>query len=138
MASTSEEQHEVHLKQLFTRLTKYGVRINPPKCVLGQKEVQFLGYLVTTEGTRPLPTKIEAIRNFPKPTNAKQLRQFLGTINFYRRFIPGTAKDQAALNGALRGSKTKEKTPIHWTTEMDAAFEKSKEGFGASDTSGAS
>lgn len=93
------------------------MKINPAKGVLGQKEVQFLGYLVSVEGTRPLPAKIEAIKNFPKPTNAKQLRQFLGTINFYRRFIPETAKDQAALNGALKGPKTKGKTPIQWTAE---------------------
>jgi len=129
VASTSEEQHRTHLRQLFARLSEYGVKVNPAKCVLGQKEVQFLGYLVSAEGTRPLPAKIEAIKNFPKPTNAKQLRQFLGTINFYRRFIPETAKDQAALNGALKGPKTKGKTPIQWTAEMDTAFEKSKEGL---------
>lgn len=129
VASTSEEQHKTHLRQLFTRLDKYGIKINPTKCTLGQKEVQFLGYLVSTERTRPLPHKVEAIKKFPKPTTAKQLRQFLDTINFYRRFIPGAAKDQAALNDALKDPKTKGKTPITWTETMDEAFERSKEGL---------
>lgn len=86
-----------------------------------------MGYLVSAEGTQPLPEKIKAIKNFPKPTNTKQLRQFLGTINFYRRFIPGAAEYQAKLNDALKGPHSKGKKPIEWTQEMDQAFEQSKE-----------
>lgn len=129
VASTSEEQHEIHLKQLFTRLNKYGVRINPVKCILGQEEVSFLGYLVSKKGTQPLPEKIEAIRNFPKLNNARQLRQFLGTINFYRRFIPGAAEEQAPLNDALRRPKTKGKALVQWSTKMEEVFRKCKEGL---------
>ncbi|KMQ86204.1 pol polyprotein [Lasius niger] len=122
VASTTQKEHEAHLRELFTRLNNYGIRINPAKCVFGKEEVKFLGYLVTAEGTRPLKEKVEAIQSFPKPTTIKQLRQFLGTLNFYRRFIPGAAQDQAELNDVLKGPKTKGKTPVTWTKELERAF----------------
>jgi hypothetical protein len=88
IASSSPEEHVEHLKTVFSRLEKYGVVVNPNKCVFGQKEVRFLGYLVSGAGTRPLPEKVEAIKGFAQPQTVKSLRQFLGMINFYRRFIP--------------------------------------------------
>lgn len=127
VASTTEKQHKEHLHQLFARLNEYGVKINPAKCIFGTAEVRFLGYLVSAEGTQPLPEKIEAIKKYPTPTDARQLRQFLGTINFYRRFIPNAAEDQALLNEALKGPHSKGKKPIKWTQEMDQAFERCKD-----------
>jgi len=61
-------------------------------------QVKFLGYLVLAESTQPLPDKIEAIKNLSKLKTIKQLRQFLGTLNFYRRFSPSATKDLAKLN----------------------------------------
>lgn len=115
------------MRQVFKRLDEYGIKINPAKCKFGVEQAQFLGYLVSAEGTRPISEKIEAMKNFPRPANAKQLRQFLGTINFYRRFIPGAAKDQAALNDILKGPKMKGSTPIQWTEELDQAFTSCRE-----------
>ncbi|KMQ86423.1 gag-pol polyprotein [Lasius niger] len=126
VASTTQEEHEAHLRQLFERLDAYGIKINPAKCVFGNNEVKFLGYLVSAEGTKPLTEKVEAIQNFPKPATVKQLRQFLGTLNFYRRFIPGAAQDQAALNEVLKGPKTKGKKPVEWTKELEQAFHNCK------------
>jgi len=126
VASTSKEEHKNYLRQLFAQLSEYGIKVNAAKCILGATDVQFLGYLVSEKGTQPLPEKIKAIKNFPKPTNTKQLRQFLGTINFYR-LIPGTAECQAKLNDALKGPHSKGKKPIEWTQEMDQAFERCKE-----------
>jgi len=92
-----------------------------------RNNVKFLGYEVSEKGTKPLPQKVEAIRNFKKPQTIRQLRQFLGMINFYRRFIPGAAQDQATLNEMTKGSKTKGKKEIQWTTEQEAAFGNCKE-----------
>lgn len=91
-------------------------------------QIKFLRYEVTAEGTKPSPEKIEAIKNFPRPTTVKQLRQFLEMIIFYRRFIPGVvpgaAQHQATLNDALKGPKTKDKMPIIWTVQLKEAFSK--------------
>lgn len=126
IASTSEREHLQHLEAVYERLRKYGVIINQTKCVFGQTEVKFLGYRVSAEGTQPLPEKVEAIRNYPQPTTARQLRQFLGMLNFYRRFIPRAAQLQAPLNDLLHGN-IKGKTPITWTTSTQAAFNECRE-----------
>ncbi|XP_025835838.1 uncharacterized protein LOC112906234 [Agrilus planipennis] len=120
------EQHECHLRALFERLQFYGVVINPAKCVFGESKVKFLGYLVSSEGTQPLPEKVEAIRSYPLPETVKQLRRFLGMLNFYRRFIPNAATVQAVLNNLLQGN-AKGKTPVVWTTTTKEAFEVCKD-----------
>lgn len=100
--------------------------VNPSKCAFGRSEVKFLGYLVTEQGTKPLPDRVSAIKNYPLPATAKELRQFLGMLNFYRRFMPRTAQIQAPMN-ALLGGAIKGKTPIKWTTEARSAFDQCKE-----------
>ena len=94
---------------------------NPGKCVFGQPEVKFLGYLVSGAGTCPLHEKVEAIREFKRSQTVKGLRQFLGMINFYRRFIPGAARAQAPLNDLLQGN-AKGRAPVTWNPAADAAF----------------
>ena len=126
IASSDLSEHYRHLDIVFNRLKQYGIVINPSKCVFGQSVVKFLGYQVSAEGTRPLPEKVEAIRAFQLPETAKKLRQFLGMLNFYRRFIPRAASKQSSLNDLLHG-KLKGKSPIEWTPEAIEAFNICKE-----------
>jgi len=77
--SKSPEEHAKHLRALFQRLSTYGVIVNPSKCVLGQPEVRFLGYLVSAQGTRPPSDRVAALREYSPPTTAS-------LINFYRQF----------------------------------------------------
>lgn len=127
VASTTTEEHREHLREVFRRLKEYGIRINAAKCTFGEKSVKFLGYMVTKDGTKPLPEKVEAIQRFPKPQSIKQLRQFLGMLNFYRRFIPKAAEVQAELNELLKGPRCKGRSPVTWTEKAEQAFIKSKE-----------
>lgn len=119
--SRTEKEHLEHLKQLFERLTKYGILINTSKSIFGVPEVTFLGYCVSTEGTKPTDEKIEAILQMEPPATAKQLRRFLGMINYYRRFIPHAAKLQSPLNDALVGN-IRGSTTIKMTKDMLNAF----------------
>jgi transposase InsO family protein len=119
--SPDEETHEDHLRQLFTRLKEYGIVINPSKCVFGVPEVKFLGYHISADGTKPLETKVEAIQSFPTPKTVKELRRFLGMINFYRRFIPQAAQLQAPLHKLLTGS-VKGSHPVDLKDEQLQAF----------------
>ena len=125
VASSSEKEHLEHLRVLFKRLTQYGVVLNPAKCVFGQENVRFLGYLVSADGTRPLPEKVQSLLEFPRPYTVKKLRQYLGMINFYRRFVPNAATVQAPLNGLLAGNVTNN-SPIEWSTDTVKAFDDSK------------
>ena len=126
IASTSLEEHLQHLETVFQRLKDYGVVINSSKCVFGRSEVRFLGYQVSSNGTCPLPERVDAIRSYSRPDTVKNLRQFLGMLNFYRRFIPNAAQLQAPLNDHLQDN-VKGKTPVNWTAESVQAFEACKE-----------
>lgn len=124
--SASPQQHKEHLRQLFDRLKQYGILVNTAKCILGQPEVKFLGYSVSASGTKPLETKVQAIQEFPIPKTVKELRRFLGMLNFYRRFIPNAARLQAPLNDLLAGPKVKGSHPVNMTPDLLQAFEKCK------------
>ncbi|KAG7294803.1 hypothetical protein JYU34_022827 [Plutella xylostella] len=124
--SKDQKTHETHLRQLFTRLREYGMVINSSKSVFGVPEVNFLGYNISAKGTRPLPSKVEAIHNFPAPKTVRELRRFLGMLNFYRRFIPEAATHQAPLNALLTGS-VKGSHPVDFSPQEHLAFQKCKD-----------
>lgn len=126
--SRDQETHEQHLHQLFRRLKDFGMVVNTAKCIFGVAEVTFLGYHITAQGTKPLPSKVEAIKTFPPPKTVKELRRFLGMLNFYRRFIPGAANHQAPLNALLTGS-VKGSHPVNFSTEEKRAFQTCKDGL---------
>ncbi|KAG8180948.1 hypothetical protein JTE90_024697 [Oedothorax gibbosus] len=78
VASTTEEEHLVHLRMLFQRLQEYGLSVNAAKCVFGATELDFLGYKLSAEGIKPFPDRVQAINDYPKPSSIIQLRRYLG------------------------------------------------------------
>lgn len=126
IGSRNEKEHIAHLQEVLQRLEDRGLTINLAKCVFAQPEVEFLGHKVNSEGITALPTKVEAIASYPRPTTVKELRRFLGMFNFYRRCIPRAAELQAALNRHLAGSKKNDSSHIPWTEESVQAFERCK------------
>lgn len=127
IASSTLEEHQKHLEMLFQRFREYGITINPSKCTFEATTVSFLGYLISKEGTKPLPSKIKTIIEYNKPETVQELRKFLGMLNFYRNFIPGAAKMQAPLHECYSGNKKNDKTRIIWTTERTSSFEQCKQ-----------
>ncbi|CAK1578763.1 unnamed protein product [Parnassius mnemosyne] len=123
--SKDEKLHKEHLRQLFDRLKEYGTVINTSKCVFGAKEVVFLGYKVSAEGLMPLETKVQAVQDYPIPKTVRELRRFLGILNFYRKFIPGAAKIQAPLHALLTG-RVKGSHPVNISGDTKTAFENCK------------
>ncbi|XP_072934931.1 uncharacterized protein [Epargyreus clarus] len=124
--SPNEELHKEHLRILFKRLQDYGVVVNPSKCALGAKEVVFLGYGISADGTRPPQDRIQGILDFTPPKTVQGMRRFLGMLNYYRRFVPHAAQSQAPLIDALAATKSKGATPFPWTPELLAHFEDCK------------
>lgn len=124
VASETSEQHSEHLRTVFQRLLAAGVTINASKCNFGVEQVEFLGYLVSGQGIQPLPDKVKAILEIPKPKIIIELRRFLGMVNYYRKCIKDAAHNQAVLNEYLKDSRKNDKRPIQWTTEADEAFTK--------------
>eukprot|EP00795_Rhopilema_esculentum_P017874 gene17874-biopygen608 len=121
IASSSESEHLQHLELLFTRLSEYGVVLNPSKCIFGSTSLDFLGHHISPEGISPLPTKVQAITDFPPPQSTRQLRAFLGLVNFYRRFIPQCADILQPLTDLL--SRQYNRNKFHLNADALAAFD---------------
>jgi len=80
-------------------------------------ETKFLGFIITKEGLKADPEKVEAVKNYPRPSNTKGVRQFLGLVSFYRRFIPGFADIAEPLN-----LLTRKNAKFKWSDEAEFAF----------------
>ena len=121
IASANPEEHKHHLRLVLQRLSDHGIVINPAKSVLGVDQLDFLGHQVDADGIKPLDEKVQAIRDFPKPASHRKLREFLGLINFYHRFIPNCATILEPLNHLLATPKEGTKD-IALNEEATAAF----------------
>ena len=86
--SKTEEEHLQHLEEIFVRLRKFGLKIKCEKCSFFKKHIQYLGHLVSEKGFEPLPEKLESIRKMPALRTAKEVKQFLGLIGYYQKFVP--------------------------------------------------
>jgi hypothetical protein len=125
ITSTNLATHNVHLHLLFDCLRQYGVIINPTKSVSGVSSLEFLGHSVSTTGITPLESKVHVIRDFPLPQSLTKLREFLGLVNFYRRFIPQCSRILQPLTDMLASpasSKKSRNSPLVWSDSAKSAF----------------
>jgi len=116
--SKSDQEHLKHLRQIFLTCRKYGISLNPKKSLFGLEEGKLLGHIISKDGIRIDPDRIQAILQMPHPRNIKELQAFLGKINFLRRFIPNLAELIRLLNNML-----KKDSKVKWTVEANQAFE---------------
>ena len=116
--SKTEEEHLQHLEEIFERLRQAGLKLKLQKCNFFKKHIQYLGHLISDEGIQPLPEKLESIRKMPTPESAKQVKQFLGLVGYYRKFVPWFADISRPLT-----KLTKKNEPYNWTPECDRCFQ---------------
>ena len=126
IASATPTEHLSHLRLVLERFKEYGIIVNPTKCKFGVHQLKFLGHLIDVNGVRPLQEKVEVIQRFPLPTTKRQLREFLGLINFYHRFIPGCAQLLQPLNDLLSTISSAHKE-LQWSEQTTKAFQTIKE-----------
>ena len=107
------------LDEVFSRLKAAGLKLNPKKCHLLQKQVSYLGHVVSKDGITTDPEKIQAVSNWPRPVNVSQLRSFLGMCSYYRRFIAGYANIAKPLHVLTEKNRV-----FIWTEEAEGAFQK--------------
>ena len=86
--SETPEEHLKHIKIVLKRLQDANLKMKKSKCSFFKKELHYLGHLLTTKGIKPQPEKVEAITNLKPPTSVKGVREFLGMVGYYRKFIP--------------------------------------------------
>ncbi len=120
--SKNFEDHMIHLEQVFQRLAEHGLTLKPKKCFFVQQEITYLGHIVTPSGLKPDPSKVQAVRDYPVPTDLGSLRRFIGMSSFYRKFVQGFATIAACLTNL-----TKKGISFNWTQQCQQAFETLKE-----------
>uniref|UniRef100_A0A1A7XIQ9 ribonuclease H n=2 Tax=Iconisemion striatum TaxID=60296 RepID=A0A1A7XIQ9_9TELE len=124
VASCSTEQHLDHLHQVFLRLTKHGLIVNPAKCQFGLAEIDFLEHCISAQRRYPVAGKMQAVENFPQLLTVKALQEFLGMVNFYNRFLLGVAALLQPLYNALKRKKAND--CVEWTPDCVQAFGEAK------------
>ncbi|XP_033362977.1 uncharacterized protein LOC117241106 [Bombus vosnesenskii] len=115
--SRSLQEHEIIFNKLMERLRTAKLRLQPDKCEFLRHEVNYLGHIISEDGVKPDPKKVEAVSKFPRPKRAKNIKQFLGLAGYYRRFIPDFSKVAKPLTKLL-----KKDTPFKWTENQENAF----------------
>jgi len=126
--SQDGEQHQRHLEEVFKRVRRANLRLNPDKCMFGSNEVEFLGYRIKDGKLCPNNEKCDIIRNFPRPQNQRTLKGFLGFVNFLRELIP----DFAQLAQPLFDAANKKR--LVWSDECEKNFVQLKQKLSASPT----
>jgi Reverse transcriptase (RNA-dependent DNA polymerase)/RNase H-like domain found in reverse transcriptase len=107
------DKHLEKLEQVLTRLQEAGLKINAVKSFFARTDLEYLGYNISREGLRPNQKKVEAILQIQAPKTRKQLRRFIGMVNYYRDMWPQRSHLLAPLS-SLTSSKVKWKwTPLH-------------------------
>ena len=115
--SKTEEEHLQHLEEIFVRLRKFGLKMKREKCSFFKKHIQYLGHLVSENGFEPLPEKLESIQKMPAPRTAKEVKQFLGLIGYYQKFVPRFADISRPLT-----KLTRHNVVFEWTDQCSKAF----------------
>ena len=115
--SKSYSEHLNSLSLIFSRFRSAKLRLNGKKCEFLLQEIEWLGHVISPQGIRPSRRNVKAVQEFPRPTNQKQLRSWLGLCNYYRRFIKGYAQ----ITSVYRDLLSKE-TEFEWTSEHETAF----------------
>ena len=120
--SPDEETHLEHIKILFERLREADLKLKKSKCSFLKRHVQYLGHIISGEGITPVPEKLESVKKMPAPATPKEVKQFLGLIGYYRKFIPRFADIARCLTNL-----TKLDQVFEWTEQCEASFQFLKE-----------
>ncbi|MGH7974186.1 MAG: RNase H-like domain-containing protein, partial [bacterium] len=113
--------HLNQLRQSLTILQDCGFIINPMKYAWAVQSTEYLGYVFTQDGDKPMSNKIDAVMRLSRPTTSKQIRHFIGLVNYYRDMWPHRAHILAPLTRL-----TSNKVKFEWGEEEEAAFKKMK------------
>jgi hypothetical protein len=120
-------EHVGHVRKVLQILRDHKLYAKESKCELFASEVEFLGHIVGRDGMRMMEDKIQAVKDWPTPTQVTHVRSFLGTAGYYRKFIQGFSRIASPLS-----ELTMDQAKFQWTSKEESAFRALKEAIAAS------
>ena len=123
------EDHLRVLEDVLSALERNQLYAKPSKCVFMQQDIEFCGHVVGSGYLRPQAAKLDVIKEWPRPRDAHEVRQFVGLATYYRRFVEQFARIAAPLHDLLRtpvGEERERNHPITWTAACEYAFQELK------------
>jgi hypothetical protein len=120
--SKDPELHDGHVRSVMDKLMKAGITLKIKKCEFDTTTVKYLGMIYSTEGLQIPPEKVDAIINWPTPTNVTGVQGFLGISGYVRRYLEQYADTSRPMTMLLRKEQ-----PFEWREKQQQAFEKIKE-----------
>ncbi|XP_062080729.1 uncharacterized mitochondrial protein AtMg00860-like [Humulus lupulus] len=122
--SQTEEEHEEHLRLTLQRLREHQFYAKFKKCEFWLTQVAFLGNIVSKDGIKVDPIKFKAIKDWPQPKNASEVRSFLGSASYFRKFVEGFSKIATPLTKlTIKGIK------FVWSKDCERSFQELKDTF---------
>ncbi|XP_074326624.1 putative mitochondrial protein AtMg00860 [Apium graveolens] len=112
------EEHEEHLRVVLETLRNNKLYAKYKKCEFWLDQVAFLGHIVSADGIKVDPAKVEAITNWPRPSTTTEVRSFLGLAGYCRRFVEGFSTIAMSLTQLTRKSNK-----FIWTDECETGFQ---------------
>ena len=122
--SKDPASHLERLEAVFQKLEEASLKLKPSKCEQFWRKLAYLGHVISAEGVATDEGKIEAIKNWPTPTNVTEVQSFLGFMGYYCRFIPKFAQVAHPLHKLTLGENVgKKKAAIKWDSKCQQAFD---------------
>ena len=115
--SKSKKEHEEYLKIVLELLRERSLYAKFSKCEFWLDSLSFLGYVVSKDGVRVDPSKIEVVKNWVRPTIVTEVRKFVGLARYYRRFVKGYSSVASQSTNL-----TKQNVPFVWSDECEERF----------------
>ena len=112
-----EDKHNFRLEQVLKRSRKVGLKLNRSKMKIMTTEVPYIGHILTANGLKPDPSKVQAVEEMPSPADKPALLRFLGMVNYMSKFIPNLTE----LTQPLRELLHKD-VAWHWSERQEKAF----------------
>ncbi|XP_046857694.1 uncharacterized protein K02A2.6-like [Xenia sp. Carnegie-2017] len=112
------EEHDRNLERVLNRVADVNMTLSKDKCQFRQTEITYLGETLTAYGVKPDESKVEAIKNYPKPENKQDVQRLLGMVNFIAKFAPNVSDVTAPLRELI-----KKNIEFHWHETHEKAFQ---------------
>ncbi len=114
----TQEENLDRLEDALDRILRAGLKLKPVKCKLMKTEVLYLGHIISKDGLKPNPKLVEAVLDFPVPRNQREVMQFHGLVNYYRKFIKNFSDIAFPLTQLIRKD-----VPFEWSRQAELSFE---------------